>query len=387
MSNWRFIVTKPDGNGSESLITTELPAESVSITVSLSAPCDIQFTLPIHFRELMGSDGTPVFQTWGTCIYAERDGRILSGAIVDEIDATGSKLNVSAIGFTGYLEDMPYMGEYAAYDADPLNLARLIWAHVQAQPGGNLALSVSGLRSNRRIGTKGHAAFRGRPEIKDVAGNVVTKAIPPRPEIKDEPFLLSWYQTTNLLDDFNKLSKVTPFDYAERHFWSGDIIAHHLDLGHPVLGRRREDLRFVLGENLRVAPKIYQSGDDYASEVMLLGAGEGSKQVKSVSNRADSNRLRRVSVLSDPGIPTASLAKAMTDNELRYRTGMPSVADMTVLDHPNAPFGTFDVGDSIFVQASNSWFADTDMWVRITSITYTPGEGETAKLTVVKEGE
>ena len=82
-----------------------------------------------------------------------------------------------------------------------------------------------------------------------------------------------------------------------------------------------------------------------------------------------------------------TLAKSMTDNELKYRTGLPSVADLVVSDHPNAPLGTFDVGDTIFVQASNSWFDEADMWVRIVSITYQPGEQEQASVTVVKEGE
>ena len=77
----------------------------------------------------------------------------------------------------------------------------------------------------------------------------------------------------------------------------------------------------------------------------------------------------------------------MTDNELKYRTGLPNVSDMIVSDHPNAPLGTFEIGDSIFVQASNSWFAEADMWVRIVSITYQPGEEEQVSIVVTKEGE
>ena len=60
---------------------------------------------------------------------------------------------------------------------------------------------------------------------------------------------------------------------------------------------------------------------------------------------------------------------------------------MIVSDHPNAPLGTFEIGDSIFVQASNSWFAEADMWVRIVSITYQPGEEEQVSIVVTKEGE
>ena len=384
---WRFIVTRPDGNGGESLLVSDLPVSEAEVMTQLSGPSNIQLSVPLYFQHLIGDDGNPIFQPWGSMVYAERNGVIVGGAIVDDIDATGGELNISAVGFTGYIQDMPFMGEYGAYDADPLDLARYIWAHVQGQEGGNLGLSVDGLRSNRRIGTRGVPAFRGRPEIKDAAGNVVTRAIPPRPEINDEPFLLSWYQTSNLLEVFNNLASVTPFDYAERHRWYDDRIVHHLSLAHPQMGRRREDLRFVIGENLTIPPKIYQSGKSYASEVMLLGAGEGSAKVRAISSQPKRTRLRRVAIVNDPSIPHVDLAKSMTDNELKYRTGLPNVSDMIVSDHPNAPLGTFEIGDSIFVQASNSWFAEADMWVRIVSITYQPGDEEQVSIVVTKEGE
>lgn len=384
---WRFIVTRPDGNGGESLLVSDLPVSEAEVMLQLSGPSNIQLSVPLYFQHLIGDDGNPIFQPWGSMVYAERNGVIVGGAIVDDIDATGGELNISAVGFTGYIQDMPFMGEYGAYDADPLDLARYIWAHVQGQEGGNLGLSIDGLRSNRRIGTRGVPAFRGRPEIKDAAGNVVTRAIPPRPEINDEPFLLSWYQTSNLLEVFNNLAQVTPFDYAERHRWYDDRIVHHLDLAHPQMGRRREDLRFVLGENLTIPPKIYQSGKSYASEVMLLGAGEGSTKVRAISSQPKRTRLRRVAIVNDPSIPHVDLAKSMTDNELKYRTGLPNVSDMIVSDHPNAPLGTFEIGDSIYVQASNTWFAEADMWVRIVSITYQPGDEEQVSIVVTKEGE
>lgn len=384
---WRFIVTRPDGDGGESLLVSDLPVSEAEVMLQLSGPSNIQLSVPLYFQHLIGDDGNPIFQPWGSMVYAERNGVIVGGAIVDDIDATGGELNISAVGFTGYIQDMPFMGEYGAYDADPLDLARYIWAHVQGQEGGNLGLSIDGLRSNRRIGTRGVPAFRGRPEIKDGAGNVVTRAIPPRPEINDEPFLLSWYQTSNLLEVFNNLAEVTPFDYAERHRWYGDRIVHHLSLAHPQMGRRREDLRFVLGENLTIPPKIYQSGKSYASEVMLLGAGEGSAKVRAISSQPKRARLRRVAIVNDPSIPHVDLAKSMTDNELKYRTGLPNVSDMIVSDHPNAPLGTFEIGDSIFVQASNTWFAEADMWVRIVSITYQPGDEEQVSIVVTKEGE
>lgn len=384
---WRFIVCQPDGDGGESLITSELPLSSARVVCNLSAPSSMALSIPIHLQHLTGSDGNPVFVPYGSTIYAERNGVIVSGGIVTDIDATGGVLNLQVTGHVGYLQDMPFMGEYGAYNSDPFDLVRYIWAHVQKQPGGNIGLSVDPAKSPRRVGTKGKAAFRGRPAIKDDKGVIVTPAIPPTAEVKDDPFLLSWYQTSNLLDVFNKLSRAVPFDYAERHFWNGDHIAHNLDLAYPTMGKQRADMRFVVGENLIIAPKMYQHGSSYASEIMFLGAGEGKAMVRGLASQPTRSRLRRVRVMSDPGIPSPDLAKSMAQNELKYRTGLPNVTDMEVIDHPNAPIGMFDVGDMIYVQGSNAWFGSADQWVRIASIEYDPLQNESAKIVVVKESE
>lgn len=97
---WRFLVTRPDGKGSESLIVSDLPVSEAEVMVQLSGPASIQLTLPLYFQHLVGDDGNPVFIPWGSMVYAERNGVIMGGAIVEEIDATGAQLHISAIGFT-----------------------------------------------------------------------------------------------------------------------------------------------------------------------------------------------------------------------------------------------------------------------------------------------
>lgn len=385
---WRLIACRPNGDGSEDFITSDIPiGEGNSVTVSLSAPTAMKVVLPMYFASLRGDDGHPVFIPWGTTIYAERNGAIIGGGIVDDLTDEGGVLELSVIGHVGYLNDMPYMGEYAGYKVDPLDIVRLMWSHVQRQPHGNLGLAVSPLRTNRRIGVKGVAAFRGRPAIYDDKNVLVTPAIPANPEIKDEPYVLAWHQTSNLLDEFNKLSKVTPFDYAERHGWVGDKIGHYLDIGHPRMGRMRKDLRFVPGENLLDNPKVYQQGDLYASDVMLLGAGEGKTKIRGLANRSDPyNRLRRVVTINQPSIGRAETAKALADNEIKYHTGMPNVSDFTLIDHSNAPIGSFGVGDTIYVQSGSEWFEDGDTWVRIASITYDMTDEEKISVVAVKEG-
>lgn len=385
--SWRLIACRPRGDGTEELITNDIPIGSGNtVTVALSGPTSMSIKLPMHFAHMMGGDGNPVFMPWGTTVYAERKGVIVAGGIVDDLTEEGGVLELSVIGFSGYLSETPFTSEYVGYNVDPLNVARLIWNHVQTQAGGNLGLAVSGLRTNRRMGTQGIPAFRGRPAIYDDKGALVTAAIPPHAEVADEPYVLAWYQTADLLEEFNKLSKATPFDYVERHGWVGNHIGHYLDFGHPTLGRKRTNLRFVPGENVLAAPKVYQQGDLYASEILLLGAGEGRAKIKGISNQTTRTRLRRVAVVNEPGIGTADSAKALADSELKYRTGDPNVADFSLVDHPNAPVGSFDVGDIIFAQSGSDWFGESDTWVRIASITYEMGEREIISIVAVKEG-
>ena len=385
---WRLIACRPNGDGSEDLITTDIPISAGnSVTLSLSAPTAMTVSLPIYFSAMKAGDGNPVIIPWGTTIYAERNGVIMGGGIVDEMSEEAGKLEISVIGFVGYLNDMPYTEEYTGYKVDPLDLARLIWTHVQKKPGGNLGLVVSGLRTNRRIGVKGVAAFRGRPAIYDDKNNLVTPAIPANPEIKDEPYILAWHQTSNLLEEFNNLSKITPFDYAERHGWVNNKIGHYLDFAHPMMGRRKPNLRFVPGENIIDAPKVYHQGDLYASEILVLGAGEGKTKIHAFANQSRRGRLRRVSILNQPSVGREPTARALAQNEIKYRTGLPNVSDFTMIDHPNAPIGSFGVGDTIFVQSGSDWYDGADTWVRIASITYTMGEDEKISIVAVKEDD
>ena len=386
MATWRLIVTAPDGAGHESLITTEVPISSADITVSLSAPGSLKLTVPFYVAQLKRPDGLPVFQPWGTCVYAERDGVIVSGGIVTDTEAAGTQLSVTAVGFLGYWKGMPYMDDYKVYEADPLDVARLILAHVQGQKGGNIGLAASPLKSRATVGVRGRAAFRGRPDIKDANGNVVLPAIAPSPEVKDEPYLLSWYQTTDLLDEFNKLAKATPFDYAERHFWSGGQIAHVVDFGYPVIGTRRPNLRFILGENLIEAPKTYQAGDSYASTILGLGSGEGSKKLRVEQTVPGATRLRRVDIYNNQSIGRTPTMQAILVKRANNLTGLPTAGDFSVIDSPNAPIGSFQVGDTVFVQGDDSWYGDAaDKWARIVSMTYKPGTEDEVSITVVKE--
>ncbi len=387
MSEWRYVAFRPDGRGCESLAHPSLPLYDVSVKRVLSGVDEITGSMTLS-RGLVGPDGLPILKPWGSTVYAERDGSIVAGGIVTDIDTTGSELHFTASGFVGYLQNLPFTGEFRAYEVDPMDMARYIWGHAQSSPGGNIGMVVSAETTGgrRKIGVRPVKAFRGRPVIKDALGNVVLPAAPATPKVADEPFLLAWYENHDLLKDFVQLATETPFDFVERHSWLNNEVEHFLDMHFPRLGFRRSQGRFIVGENVFTEPTVSMPPEMYASDIMVLGAGEGAKMVKGVATDASAGRLRRVETHKEANIGRASTAEATARRQLSFRMGGFDIDEVVVKDGPSAPFGSYDLGDEILVQSDGGWLNGADVWVRIMEMDYRPGDGDDVTLTVEREG-
>ena len=365
---WRYIASRLNGDGTETFLNWELPLSAVGVTNTLSGPDAIAAKIAPEVAALKVS-GSPLIQPWSTAIYAEADGQIRCGAIVAGMVADGPNLALDCIGFPGYAYDMPYTGEYSRVGIDPLNVVRDIWTHIQAARNGNIGLQVDPLKSGLKIGT--------------VAESVAfTTSTGENVKFTSGPVKLMWYQTADLGGEIDALAKATPFEYREAHVWSGDTINHKLRLGYPTIGRRRHDLRFVVGENIQIIPSI-DFGEDYASEVLTLGAGTGRKMIRGTSGRPDS-RLRRVAVVSKTSLTSTTKANTFAGQEVLRRLGLADVSEVTILDHPHALLGSFDVGDEILVQTGSGWADDMALWCRVISMTIAPDSLGVARLSLLR---
>lgn len=190
-----------------------------------------------------------------------------------------------------------------------------------------------------------------------------TKKIPAVPA---EPYLLSWWDAPDCGSELDKLAKETPFDFAESHTWDGDSIRHSIDLGYPRLGRRRADLSFIQGDNVIEVITPTLAGDDYANEVIGIGAGEGKKALRRTTAVRD-GRLRRTAVLSVKDTKTTARLDSQIAAELRTRRQLLEITSITVRNHDNARIGSWALGDDILVQASLPWLGDVALWCRITA--------------------
>ena len=389
MSSWRYMAYRPDGRGHEVLLHPDLPITGQpKVQKVLSGVNSISLEINPKFESLMAEDGRPIFERWGTIIYAERDGDIQGGFILEDMDAEGPKLTLQGVGFLGYAQDIAYTGEFIAYEVDPMDMARFIWSHIQSGTMGNigLVLDTKDTGGKRTVGIRPVPAFRGRPAITTLPGGkgeVVLPAAPATPAIEDQPFRLAWYESHNLLDDFVKLAQESPFDFREKHWWEGGEVQHFVEMTYPRIGDRKPLLRFAVGENVFEAPKYVMDGSDYASDILLLGAGEGAKMVKGYATDHSQGLLRRTRVVKNGGVGRAATAQAQAQRQLALYQGDFKVTDLVVKNTPMTPYGSFDVGDEIrLVTSEDEWIESGEVWVRVMELEVSPADNDDMNITV-----
>ena len=366
---WRYIAQRLTGDGSTGdFLDFDLPLSDVSITDNLSGHNEISATISPEFGRLFTPDGSLLLEEWGTAIWAENGGQIRGGGIVTHSGFDGPQWTIETTGYSGYPEGMPYTDSTFFVEADPLDIYRHVWDHLQSKPGGNLGLEVSTLKSGLQVGV---ALEQG--EFDTVSGPLT---------FESGPVKLTWYETHDLGDFVTNLANATPFDWHERHWWDGDVIKHKIDLGYPRMGRRREDLRFVVGENISAIPSVEVSGEDYASEVLVLGSGEGAAMLRGYSSRPTS-KLRRVAVVTDSSLMSAQATNDIARQEIAWRSAVDSLSGITVYDHPNAPVGSVDLGDEIYIEGRLGW-RTIEFWARVTSISISPANAEVMALAVTR---
>lgn len=331
VSRWRYIAQRALTG---EWLDWDLPLTVGELSWALSGAGSLRATVAPDVGGLRAADGSPLLEEWGTLIYAECDGEIRWGGVVTRSEFAGSSWDIEAAGFTTYPHGVPYLGEYIRQSVDPLDAYREIWAHIQSNPDGNLGVTVDSTTSPVRLGT--------------VA----------------EPYSLTWWEAPDCGGELDSLAKETPFDYVEEHAWYGDTITHRVRLGYPRLGRRRDDLAFIQGDNVLSVVEVDRDGDGFANEVIGLGAGEGRKSIQRRIPQRD-GRLRRPHVYSDKSVSTTARMDALCRSELATRRNVVEVASVDVLNHPHAPIGSWSLGDDVLIRADIPWLGEVAIWSRV----------------------
>lgn len=182
---------------------------------------------------------------------------------------------------------------------------------------------------------------------------------------KAEPYQLNWWETHDLGSVISDLARETPFEFREETKWVGDdALSHRIVLGVPEFGVRREDLRLEIGVNVTAPPPLVES--DYASHVLVLGAGEGRSMLNTLASK-DRGRLRRTVVVERKDLTRKDRVNATARTEVDARDAEWSFESLSLVDHPMCPYGSFDVGDYLYLTGDAGW-TQLDQLVRVTEI-------------------
>jgi hypothetical protein len=370
---WRHHLFKTEGKGTFTPVAWDVPVSGAGLTLDLSGPSSFDGTVDPEIPRLRDADGDPLVQNWQSVIVSERDGQIMGVSIVKDSPVDESSMSLSGVGLAGYPTGMPFTGHFKGVEVDPIDQVRRIWDHLQSKPQGNLAVVVDDTKAPRGV-TIG-------AEEKDVSfetgeGETV--------EFQAGPYVLSWYQTDDCGKEIDDLAEFTPFDFRMEHAWNADRngFTSFLRIGTPKIGVRRSRPRFVVGENIIDFPGIERNGDDYANEILVLGSGEATKMRKGVAGRA-TDRLRRAVVVADKSQRSNAAADKAAEAELKSRMGDPDITEITIMQHPNAEFNTWELGDEILVTTPDSWVKRMHMWCRVVAESW-DCDNDTLTLTLKK---
>jgi hypothetical protein len=408
-------------------ITRDLRAiQQPNITWNLDQPDTFSCQVQPPRRELLDSTGNPLPTEWQTACYLEENSEIKFGGILTASTYNGPAWTPTFTGFVGYANGIIYEGSnYSQVQIDALDVVRMLWAWVQAQPGGNIGLVLDAtkagvllgaqLQSNQFMST--NLAVRARDgsttitvnnptgfttssqvnladsnnwySISKISKNVFTlgsairgdhnagtKVIQGGPGSNvPTPFVLDWWNSTDIGQEIGNIATEAVFDFYEQHTWTDATrqgVKHALHFGVPRIGVRQTSLRFAEGENITVPVQGSRDGSVYANEVVGLGAGQGSLQVRAQVGTPN-NTLRRVFVYTDQTIRTQARLQSRAQAILTSRIAIDTPQTVVVKNHPNAPFGSFRCGDDILVTMATGW-RNAGIWCRITSMSQNPQE-------------
>jgi hypothetical protein len=366
-ATWRYFAQRLGGPRAGEIIDPDLPLKDVTITDVLSGDNELEATIDPVYKRLMAEDGRPLMDEWGTGIFAEHQGNVIGGGIFLDSDFDGPSWSLSCAGYTSYLADLPYTAEKHFEETDVAEIFRHIWAHVQAQPDGNLDFEIDDLVTGILIGDK-----LRQVEFDTENGPLTFEA---------GPYKLAPHLTQDLSQNAVELAQIGHFDWLERHYWDDDeVLRHRLILRAPGIGTRSE-ARFVIGENVWEVPSVARAGEDYASDVLVLGAGDGSAQKRALSGHVSTGRLRRVAVVGDSSLRTTAKCADRAKTEVQGRNRLEDVSSIVVRDHPHARIGSINVGDEIYLEGDTGWI-ELGVWVRILKRSISPDESNAVTLEV-----
>jgi hypothetical protein len=340
---WRVAVQacRGTGGGPGPILAYDINVTNLVIQRNLSDGCDITCDINPFDPSAAGLQ----FKSYGYYIHCEKimlgKRRIWVTGISQpsDVDEKNGVLHLKCKGFAAYPKGIPWLEDLNWLANDAFRPVVEIWNHLQSFPNGDLGVTVTPQTSGVEM-LPGYA----------FDGNLLNLN-----------FFATFVRATDKLDcgDYiNALARDVPFDYMEISQWNADRtgVNKTFQLGYPRLGLIQQNIAFVLSENVLTAKPHTEAATEYDSDVGITGWFPGIEYSANLSN-ADPDRLRRYLDEVDALIDSNERAAAWAHRRLARRQTPPFWETITINpEHPNAPMGSFDVGDTITVQGNMPWF-------------------------------
>jgi hypothetical protein len=366
---WRIIVQ--ESRGDREITCRDLNVTNLVIQRELSGPCSISCDVNPNDTSAQGLYLKP----WEQYIHIEKvmlgKRRIWCTGIVQpsDIDPSSGILHLQAKGFAFYPKGIPILEDVTKLANDAFFMVVEIWRHLQQDfPNGNLGVTVFPTTSGV-IMLPGYA-FDG--------------------SLLNLNFFATFVRATDKLDcgDFiDALARDIPFDYMELSEWNADRtdVSKSIELGYPRLGLIQENIAFVLNENVLTAQPHTETEIDWISDVGVTGWFPGVEYSFTLAN-ADPLRLRRYLDEDDAYIDSNERSQAWAHRRLARRQTPEYWQQITINpNHPNAPMGSFDIGDTITVSGFMPWVGNISQLHKIIAISVDVAKNTTT-LTLYADG-
>lgn len=272
-------------------------------------------------------------------------------------DPESGIMQIETYGFSDYPKGKPWLENYNDIAVDPFEVVQRVWVHVQSF-------------ANAQLGVEVYPASSGTQMLPGYGFDGTTLTF---------DFFALFIRAVDFVDcadQINGLARDIPFDYLEKSWWSEDRteISKQLLLGYsssgPGIGVRQEHLAFVVGENVLKTELADEKDIEPVTDVIIRSWQPGSVYNSQLGN-ADDTQFRETILEEDAKINSTERAAAWAAKKLQKRT-VPKYWKKIVVDpdHSNAPFGSYELGDLIFVRGTNPWYGEIALWHRITSWAY-----------------
>lgn len=370
---FRFAVEDVHGN----ILARDIVGQEATVLRVLSGPSDITIKLNPKDPSVQHQSGAgPIqFKPWGHWIHAMKDDPdgnevIVASCLVQpsEVDPQSGLLALHATGFSDYPRGIPWLENWNPIAVDPFEIVDRIWKHIQKYPNAKLGVSVYPTESGLKM-LPGFS-FNNEQFVQDFFAIFIREA-----------------DKTDCGDYLNKLSRDIPFDYVEESQWNSNRtrIDKFIRLGYPTAGVAQYGLAFRVGENIKATTQRLETEVEWMSDIIIAGFFPG-KMYSSMLSNADPDRLRRVMMEEDLRIDSNERGAAWAKRRLTRRQ-FPYQYESIIVDpyHPNAPWGQYDVGDTILISGMMPWKGEVSQWHRILAIGWDTSKGD-VEIKVMAEG-